>query len=680
MRLTSRLVSFVSRRTLWSEGQIYAVAPEQLDIVDGVRAAVSIAFLLAGAIYLDMPDMAFSVVAAFWTCLCDPFGGARSRFRVMAKFAILGAIVFALSSFGAHFGTVSTTATLFTLVALCCLGRSYVPAFGPGPAQGSFISAIAVVIGLSTPRPFEGALQLGGYFLLGSAVTIVISTLIWPNHANAPGRLMLVMIYSRLQTMLSALVELDRSPVADSAVRLQYETLTRRAVRIAIERGRQIVARRLLGSKPHGHAVDVAARLFAALIALGQHRRSGGMFSEEDLSLLRDLDELLREVIDCLDSGAMTSARVNEEARSLQLRATEDQNRVFGRCIEGAAVALMSLDGTTGPEQRQDVLSTSLLATIFERPAMPSPVVWHQALRVSTAVTACYLVGIWFGVSLSYWGTIATLVVMQPAFGNTWVRVLERATGTLLGGLVAAGLLMNSPSDVVIAFMIVPLAVAVIALRTVNYALFMIFLTPMFMLLSDLIRPTDDLVLLRAVNESLGALFGVVASILVFPTNERVVISDALRTAVSANLSFASSVLRSGQGSDLVETSKAQADAGVGSSRAEVAAAGLSLGNGAAASSVALKSVLLALRNVCGASVVFEILGEHDPQIDRRRADYYEAMSSVLEMQLMTWTLGALPKPFPNSGDALDQAVADLALTVQAFIRAYGRGGRDSGG
>ena len=678
MRLTSRLVSFVSRRTLWSEGQVYAVVPEQLDILDGVRAAISIAFLLAGAICLDIPDLAFSVVAAFWTSLCDPFGGARSRFRVMAKFAILGAIVFALSSFGAHFGTVAATATLFTLVALCCLGRSYAPAFGPGPAQGSFISAIAVVIGVSTPRPFEGALQLGGCFLLGSTATILISTLIWPNHTNAPGRLLLVTIYSRLRTMLSALIDLDRSPVADSAAWLQYETLTRRAVRIAIERGRQIVARRLLGSKPHGHAVDVASRLLGNLIALGHLRRSGGAFSEDSVTLLRDLDELLREVIDCLDSGAMTSARINEDARSLH-RAAEDQNMAFGRCIEGAAIALMSLGGTTSPEQRQDVLSTGLLATIFERPAMPS-VVWHQALRVATAVTACHLVEGWLGVTLSYWGTIATLVVMQPALGNTWARVLERATGTLLGGLVAAGLLMNSPGDVAMALAIVPLAAAVIAFRTVNYALFTIFLTPMFMLLSDLIRPADDLIFLRAVNESLGALFGVVASILIFPTKDRVAISDTLRTAVSANLSFASSVRRSRHGPHSAELAKAQADAGVGSSRAEVAAMGLSLGNGAIASSDALNSVLLALRNVCGASAVFETLGDHDPQVDTQRADYYEAMSSVLEMQLRTWTLGDLPMPFPKSGDELDQAVADLALTVQAFIRAYGRGGRGYGG
>ncbi|MGO8484694.1 hypothetical protein AB9F39_36205, partial [Rhizobium leguminosarum] len=69
-------------------------------------------------------------------------------------------------------------------------------------------------------------------------MTIVISTLIWPNHTNAPGRLMLVMIYTRLRTMLSALIDLYQAPVTDSGAWLQYETLTRRAVRIAIERGR----------------------------------------------------------------------------------------------------------------------------------------------------------------------------------------------------------------------------------------------------------------------------------------------------------------------------------------------------------------------------------------------------------------------------------------------------------
>ncbi|NEK17641.1 FUSC family protein [Rhizobium leguminosarum] len=664
---------------MWTEGQAYAVAPEQLDIIDGGRAAISIGLLLACAIGFDLPDLAFGAVAAFWTCLCDPFGGSWSRFQTMAKFAVLGAIVFALSSFGAHFGTVAATVTLFALVALCCLGRSYVPAFGPGPAQGSFISAIAVVIGVSTPRPLEGAVELGGYFLLGAAVTIVISTLIWPNHTNAPGRLMLVMIYTRLRTMLSALTDLDRAPV--SAAWLQYETLTRRAVRIAIERGRQIVARRLLGSRSHGHAVDVAARLFAVLIALGQHRKGSEKFAGDDVSLLRDLDELLRQLIDCLDSGATTSDSINQKASLLYSRACESQNKVFGRCIAGSAIALMSLAGTSSSPPRQETESKRVSPRTLRKPTMPSSVVWQQALRVTTAVTACHLIGIWFDVTLSYWGTIATLVVMQPAFGNTWARVIERATGTLLGGLVTAVLLMGSPGDVMMTLMIVPLAAAVIALRTVNYALFMIFLTPMFMLLSDLIRPADDLILLRAVNESLGALFGVVASILVFPTNERVAISDALREAVSANMSFAASVLRSSHRSDLTETAKAQADAGVGSSRAEVAAAGLSFGKGAAASADSLKGILSALRNVCGASAVFEILGNGDHAgIDRQRADHYRALSSALEMQLRTWTLRDIPKPLTYPGDALDQAVDDLALAVQAFIRSYGRGSKIPGG
>ncbi|MGO7074553.1 FUSC family protein [Rhizobium johnstonii] len=666
---------------MWTEGQAYAVAPEQLDIIDGGRAAISIGLLLACAIGFDLPDLAFGAVAAFWTCLCDPFGGSWSRFQTMAKFAVLGAIVFALSSFGAHFGTVAATVTLFALVALCCLGRSYVPAFGPGPAQGSFISAIAVVIGVSTPRPLEGAVELGGYFLLGAAVTIVISTLIWPNHTNAPGRLMLVMIYTRLRTMLSALIDLDQAPVTDSAAWLQYETLTRRAVRIAIERGRQIVARRLLGSKAHGHAVDVAARLFAVLIALGQHRKGREKFAGDEVLLLRDLDELLRQVIDCLDSGAMTSDPINQKASLLHSRASENPNKVFSRCIDGSAIALMSLAGTSSSPPRQETESKRLSPRTLRKPTMPSSVVWQQALRVTTAVTACHLIGIWFDVTLSYWGTIATLVVMQPAFGNTWARVIERATGTLLGGLVTAVLLMGSPGDVMMTLMIVPLAAAVIALRTVNYALFMIFLTPMFMLLSDIIRPADDLILLRAVNESLGALFGVVASILVFPTNERVAISDALRAAVSANMSFAASVLRSSHRADLTEIAKAQADAGVGSSRAEVAAAGLSFGKGAAASADSLKGILSALRNVCGASAVFEILGNGDhPGIDRQRADHYRAMSSALEMQLRTWTLRDLPKPLTYRGDALDQAVADLALAVQAFIRSYGNGSKIPGG
>ena len=125
MRVTSKLVSLASRWTSWSEGHVFTIAPEQVRIVEGIRAAVAIATTLGLSLYFNFPGFAFSAVAAFWTFLCDPTGPDKLRFRIMSWFALLGCVVIALASYGAHWGPFVGGATLFLLVLACGMTRCY---------------------------------------------------------------------------------------------------------------------------------------------------------------------------------------------------------------------------------------------------------------------------------------------------------------------------------------------------------------------------------------------------------------------------------------------------------------------------------------------------------------------------------------------------------------------------
>lgn len=656
---------------------MYVFAPEQLDVIDGLRAALSIGLLLAGAICLDYPDLSFGAVAAFWTCLVDPFGNTRRRVNVMVKFALLGATVLVLSSFGASFGPVVATVTLSTLVALCCLGRTYAAAFGPGPTQGSFLAAIAVVIGVSIPRPLESALALGACFLIGATLAVVISTLVMPNRANGTARLMQVTIYGRLRTMLVDLIALDQLTEQSSAGWEHYETSVRRAVRVSIERGRQIIAQRLMGSQTHGKVVDLASRIFATLIALGNHRRDNGNFADDDLALLRELDALLLKVIECLDAGKSPTLDIENGALALGARADLSQDKVVGRCIGMSARTLVQLMDTK-IDQHQDGKSADDSFSLLKKPVRPPKAVWQHSVRASVAVTACQIAGGWGGVGLAYWGAIAALIVLQPVFGNTVARVLERAVGTVVGGILAALMLMSDPGKIAISAMIVPLAVIVISLRTVNYALFAGFLTPMFMLLTDLIKPTDGLILLRLINESLGALFAVVASMLIFPTNHRAATLGAIREAVCSNLKYAATVLRLTRDTEPELIALAQANAGIASSRAEVAAAGEGVWSHTFDRDT-LDETLVAIRNVCGATAVWEILNDERTDANKLEAMSFDALSTSLQEQLETQEIREPPANAPKTDSILDHAASELLLAVQSLIsRSASNGLQDS--
>jgi uncharacterized membrane protein YccC len=86
---------------------------------------------------------------------------------------------------------------------------------------------------------------------------------------------------------------------------------------------------------------------------------------------------------------------------------------------------------------------------------------------------------------------MAAIVVMQPGATPTWPRMVERVIGSVGGGLVAVvlGLLFPSPWECLV--IIFPLAAATIALRFVNYTLFVLFLTPLFILVAELVAPAN---------------------------------------------------------------------------------------------------------------------------------------------------------------------------------------------
>ncbi|MCZ3380553.1 FUSC family protein [Rhizobium sp. AG207R] len=658
MRITSRLVSFVSRRTAWSEGHVFTIAPEQMNVADGLRTAAGMALAIGAAIYFNIHDLAFAAVAVFWTFLVDPLGETKQRLKTLLQFTLLGTAAITLGVFGAHMGTLTAGLTLFALVFACGMTRSYNVAFGPTPAQGGLIAAVAVVIGISSPRDLTGTVYLGVYFAAGCLGAIALALPVWPRRSPSPGRQMLIAIFSRLEQMLSSLLDLDTATNANPERWNQFNIVYRRATRISIERGRAIVARMVVKQSRYSRAIDAAGRAFAALIALGHYRNQEGRpFNATERSLILDLRDSLRLVIEQIDGKHLSPPVAPQDLLELVARAGKEIGLV-GRSVRFAAQALENfLRSWEDPEPNQ----IPPLVAANQPPNKISSIVWRHSLRVALAVLCCYLIGVSFDVSFSYWGAITTLVVMQPIVGNTWLRVLERAVGSFIGGSIAAFLIWQLSGVVEMAIVIVLLSAVVIALRLVNYGLFVICLTPMFMLLSDYLRPSDGLILARVINESLGACLGLVASIALWPDREIRSLSGLIASAIQANLAFATAVLRS-KGDETADLDQLQQGAGVASARLETARERLWLeGRKRSQRLQQLGSVTAALRAVCGAAAVLEITGLQEP--DDARAAMYEQISTDVQQWLAS----------PKAIDPPNIAIAeqdDLERSLEGLIRA----------
>lgn len=663
--MIGKLVSLVSRRTLRAEGHVFAITPERIAMTEGIHAALAMAPMLCAAALLDRPDIAFGAVAAFWTCLCDPQGARSARLKTMAFFTALGVVVLPMAAYGAHWGYPASIVTLFVLVFLCGLTRSYKPALGPMPAQAGLIASLAVVIGIASPEPLAGALAHAAYFLLGSAWTIVFCVFLWPMPFPQSACLTLGAIFGRLEDMAGALASLDVRPGMDAQGWAEFDTVYRRGVRMSLERARALAAHDVRNHPALGRGIDAAGRVFSALIALGHCRRNGALARDDDAqAMLEDLRRLLESASAQVQQQSTQSDVLMAQSTAL-LRKTAGRSDPAARAVAFAAMAIGRLADREPAHAVDPRTETGAAAGGIRIDAL----VWRHALRVAVAAVVAYVVGTAFSVTFAYWGAIAAIVVTQPMSANTWLRIVERACGTLVGGAIAAVLLTSLHGPIAMTLAILPLAVVTVALRLVNYGLFVVFLTPMFMLLSDFIHPAEGLVLARLTNEFVGACVGVAASFLLWPEKENNALRAGIAAAISANMAFASAALRLDCNATAT-LDRLQREAGLTSTRLEVARERMLLeGHWRSVRLERLWDVIVALRTMCGAAAVIEVLRGVEPDTQaRQRADRYDAMTAGL---LDALNSGEATRPIhasTTSADDLEQAMQHFVQVFDAYL------------
>ncbi|GAA3806154.1 MULTISPECIES: FUSC family protein [Amycolatopsis] len=141
---------------------------------------------------------------------------------------------------------------------------------------------------------------------------------------------------------------------------------------------------------------------------------------------------------------------------------------------------------------------------------------WPRAVKVFAAVLAAGLLAHALGLGHPYWATVAAAAVLQAThLQHTMHRFVQRVTGTVAGVLVAALLLtLDLPQPVKLAVIVVALLGAELTVIR-NYALAMVFVTPLVLLLGSMSAPVDTVAVTadRLVDTVLGAAIGLAAAL-----------------------------------------------------------------------------------------------------------------------------------------------------------------------
>jgi uncharacterized membrane protein YccC len=163
----------------------------------------------------------------------------------------------------------------------------------------------------------------------------------------------------------------------------------------------------------------------------------------------------------------------------------------------------------------------------------------RYALRSAVAATVAMFIYKWFEIEHGYWLPFTVIIVLQPYFGATIRKSIDRIIGTVAGGLVG-GLLIRLPAGLyakeIMLFMSFILMVYFIRKR---YAVAAFFITISLVLLFDVEEDVNPmLIVFRALSTIAGAALAILAGFALLPNWDRKWLPIHLAAAINCNYHY----------------------------------------------------------------------------------------------------------------------------------------------
>jgi uncharacterized membrane protein YccC len=531
-----------------------------ISVMEGVRAALSVAVIIALDQIVDWGPLREAALAAMLTCICDPGGPMQRRVPVLLSFGALGAL--AVAGLGLLRGFGMPVALPVGVIALACgsLARIY----GAGPQTLGALLNVVVVLALDRPLPgFDVAANLAVAFLGGSLWATLLTVVLWPLYPFLPARRAVAACYRSLALLTADLRGILLSGTTDAEAWERHARAHRGAVREAIETARSLVVDTL---RSRGAAaaratqsvirLETADQIFGALIALAsilehatpEERRAADPLLRRLRPVLLVLGDVIltddpkvhRRVARSINAIAADAASLpaDDPVRALATRIVERLRIAQTLATPAAFLPGSDLAGHRPP------LRQRLLQPLRSNLTWRSPMLRHAVRAAVASAPGLAFTMLWF-TPYDHWLTITIVATMQPFFALTYARAIERVIGTALGGVVAALVGLLCTSKLAIAAAMFPLAIVAFTVRSVSLGLFMLTLTPLVVLLVETGEPDTkewQIAGARALLTTIGGLWAVAANFLLWPDTERARVGSSARAAVAAHARFAEAV------------------------------------------------------------------------------------------------------------------------------------------
>ncbi|POX61205.1 hypothetical protein C3492_22140 [Streptomyces sp. Ru62] len=373
--------------------------------------------------------------------------------------------------------------------------------------------------GLPLPSPWWLAPTLltgGGLLVLG------LGLLAWPLRAGVPERAAVAATYRTVATLLTT-AGTDRTE--------EYEEARRTVTHSLNESYDLILARR---ARHHGRSPDLT-RLLAQLNAITPVIEAAPAAHLAARPLPPEIPEAFHHLADAVATGASTLPPLNLPVPTTETaRAVDHALRHAAEVVTAPDVDPRGIDDRLGRPAALGVRTARAARNV-----VLSANSWRYGVRLAVCIGIAQALVSLIPVPRSNWVALTITFVLKPDFGSVFSRALLRALGTVAGLLIAAVVLAEVPLgwwDVPVLFLLAPL---IPALTPRGYGYQTAAITPVILILSDVLNHQGTALLLpRLADSLLGCAVALTAGYLLWPESWHTRVGDRLADAVADTAAY----------------------------------------------------------------------------------------------------------------------------------------------
>ncbi|MCK0131692.1 FUSC family protein [Flavobacteriaceae bacterium F08102] len=171
--------------------------------------------------------------------------------------------------------------------------------------------------------------------------------------------------------------------------------------------------------------------------------------------------------------------------------------------------------------------------------------IFKHSLRLAVTMMIGYLIGSLLEFQNPYWILLTIIVIMRPSYGLTKSRSIDRIIGTLLGGVLATGLVFLIQDPYVYGILGVISLIIAFSMVQRNYKASATFITLSVVFIYAIIRPDVFTVIQYRIFDTLiGAALSFTAMVLLWPAWGFLEINVAIEKSINANKEFLQKISR----------------------------------------------------------------------------------------------------------------------------------------